>query len=59
MATRKPKRKKELSYFYDHVDQEAKDLAYGDQKPGCKKYIGKDTTFADRSTGEGWTPDED
>ena len=59
MATRKPKRKKELSYFYDHDDQEAKDLQYGGQKDDCTKYLKKDTTFEDASIGNAWTPDED
>lgn len=59
MATRKPKRKKLLNHFFDHEDQEAKDLEYGAQKPECEKYLKKDTTFEDHSTEGDWTPDED
>ena len=59
MATTKPKRKKLLNYFYDHDDQDAKDLLYGQQKEPCKKYLKKDTSFQDHSTDASWTPDQD
>lgn len=59
MATRRPKRTRKLLHFYDHEDQEAKDLAYGAQKPGCKKYLKKDVAFVDRSIDGSWMPDED
>ena len=59
MAARRTKRQKKLSYFYDHEDQEAKDLAYGGQKDGCKKYLKADTTYEDGSIDGNWTPGED
>ena len=59
VATAKPKRKKHLKFFYDHDDQDAKDLLYGGQKDDCKKYLKKDTAFEDHSTDGTWTPDED
>lgn len=58
MATRKPKRAKLLTHFYDHADQETKDLAYGAQQAACKKYIKRDTTYRDQSI-DGWTAEED
>lgn len=59
MAAKKAKRKKLLTYFYDHDDQEAKDLQYGAQKEGCKKHLRRDTAFVDRSIEGNWSPDED
>lgn len=59
MTTRKPKRTKLLNHFFDHEDQEAKDLLYGEQKPACKSYIKRETAFEDHSIGGAWTPDED
>ena len=59
VATRKPQQKQSLKFFKDYDDQEAKDLAYGAQKPECKKYLKKDNTFTDHSIEGDWIPDED
>ncbi len=59
MATKKSKRQKKLSYFYDHEDQEAKDLAYGAQKDACKKRLKSEPQFVDASIGGDWTPEQD
>lgn len=55
----KPKRKKLLNFFYDHEDQEAKDLEYGAQKEACESYVKKETKFEDHSIEGDWIPDED
>lgn len=60
MATQR--RKKHLKYFYDHEDQEAKDLKYGAQQAPCKalaKRKKKEGVFNDASIGGEWIPDED
>jgi hypothetical protein len=58
-AVAKKKRQKELLFFVDHDDQEAKDLQYGDQQDACKKRAKQDSTFVDHSIEGDWTPDED
>ncbi len=65
MAARKkktPPKTTDMIFFGDHEDQDAKDLAYGDQKPGCKDIIKrnkKKTGYEDASFSGDWTPDTD
>lgn len=58
MAASKTERKKLLKYFYDHDDQDAKDLQYGGQKASLKKYLKKPVASKDAPS-DAWTPDED
>lgn len=55
----KKKRTRELLYFDNHDDQEAKDLQYGGQKDACKRRAKKDSSYVDASIGGDWTPGED
>lgn len=59
MATKRSTRKKKLAYFYDHEDQDVKDLAYGAQKDGCKRLCKRDGAYRDESISGDWTPDQD
>ena len=53
------KKGKQLAFFNDHDDQDAKDLKYGEQKESCKKLSKTKVEYVDPSYSGDWTPDED